>query len=44
MDFAEVGRRCFERLLYLIRDKSLEPVEPVRPELVVRASTASPRR
>jgi len=44
MDFAEVGRRCFERLLHLIRDKYLEPVAPVRPELVVRASTAPPRR
>lgn len=43
MDFAEVGRRCFERLLRLIRDQPLEPAGAVRPELVIRASTAPPR-
>jgi DNA-binding LacI/PurR family transcriptional regulator len=44
MDFAEVGRRCFERLMCLIRDAPLDPAEPVSPQLVVRASTAPPRR
>jgi DNA-binding LacI/PurR family transcriptional regulator len=44
MDFAEVGRRCVERLIELINDCTLQPQPPVPPELVVRASTAPPRR
>ncbi|MFP5071250.1 LacI family DNA-binding transcriptional regulator [Pseudonocardia nantongensis] len=44
MDFAEVGRRCVERLLGLIRDQPLQPQPSVPPELVLRASTATPRR
>jgi DNA-binding LacI/PurR family transcriptional regulator len=43
MDFAEVGRRCFERLQGLIRGQALDPAEPVRPELVTRASTGPPQ-
>ena len=43
MDFAEVGRRCVARLLRLINGQALEPVGPVVPELVIRASTARPR-
>ncbi len=43
MDFAEVGRRCVTRLLRLINGEALEPVGPVVPELVIRASTAPPR-
>jgi len=44
MDFAEVGRRCIERLLELINDHPLRPQPAVAPELVVRASTAPPPR
>jgi DNA-binding LacI/PurR family transcriptional regulator len=44
MDFAGVGRQCVDRLLRLIRGEVLEPAEPVRPELVQRASSAPPRR
>jgi DNA-binding LacI/PurR family transcriptional regulator len=43
MDFAEVGRQCVDRLLRLIHGEVLEPTEAVRPELVVRASSAAPR-
>lgn len=43
MDFAEVGRQCVDRLLRLIQGEVLEPTEAVRPELVVRASSAPPR-
>jgi DNA-binding LacI/PurR family transcriptional regulator len=43
MDFAEVGRRCVARLLRLIQGQELDPVGPVLPEVVVRASTAPPR-
>jgi DNA-binding LacI/PurR family transcriptional regulator len=42
MDFAELGRRCVERLLQLIHNRPLQPQPPVQPELVVRASTAPP--
>lgn len=43
MDFAEVGRQCVDRLLRLIQGEVLEPTKAVRPELVVRASSAPPR-
>jgi len=42
MDFVEVGRQCVDRLFRLIRKESLEPAQPVRPDLVVRASSAPP--
>src|SRR3954470_12345556 len=44
LDFAEVGRQCVDRLLRRIRGEVLEPTEAVRPHLVLRASTAPPRR
>jgi DNA-binding LacI/PurR family transcriptional regulator len=43
MDFAEVGRQCVERLLRLIHGETLEPTEAIRPELIVRSSSAPPR-
>lgn len=43
LDFAEVGRQCVDRLLRRIGGEVLEPTEAVRPELVVRASSAPPR-
>jgi DNA-binding LacI/PurR family transcriptional regulator len=42
LDFTEVGRRCVERLLELIRGVQLSPVAPVSPRLVVRSSTGAP--
>lgn len=44
LDFEEVGHRCVERLLGLIRGEELEVVPPVQPELVVRHSTVSRAR
>jgi DNA-binding LacI/PurR family transcriptional regulator len=43
LDFAEIGRRLVERLLELIHHRPLQPQPPVRPELVVRASSAAPQ-
>lgn len=42
LDFNEVGRRCVERLLELIRGIPLEPTLPVQPELVARSSCGPP--
>jgi DNA-binding LacI/PurR family transcriptional regulator len=42
LDFTEVGRRCVGRLLELVRGEAPAREPPVRPELVVRTSTASP--
>lgn len=44
LDFAEVGRRCVERLLRLIHGEHLQPTEPIQPALVVRDSTSPPHR
>jgi DNA-binding LacI/PurR family transcriptional regulator len=44
MDFAEIGRQCFNQVLRFIRDQPLEPAEPACPQLVIRDSTAPPRR
>jgi DNA-binding LacI/PurR family transcriptional regulator len=44
LDFTEVGHRCVELLLRLIKGGALDPpIPPVPPKLVVRGSTASPR-
>lgn len=40
MDFTEVGRRCVERLLAMIRGQTLAPEPAVQPHLIVRATTA----
>jgi DNA-binding LacI/PurR family transcriptional regulator len=42
LDFTEVGHRCVDRLLELIRGEAPAPKPPVQPELVVRGSTAPP--
>jgi DNA-binding LacI/PurR family transcriptional regulator len=42
-DFAEVGRRCIERLLALIDGKAAPMRNAIQPELIVRASTGPPR-
>jgi DNA-binding LacI/PurR family transcriptional regulator len=44
LDFTEVGRRCVDRLLGLIRDTPPAPSPAVQPQLVVRASAAQPCR
>jgi DNA-binding LacI/PurR family transcriptional regulator len=44
LDFAEVGRRCAQRVLGLLRGEPLEPTPAVVPELVLRASTGAPPR
>jgi DNA-binding LacI/PurR family transcriptional regulator len=44
LDFTEVGHRCVDRLLELIRGEAPAPKPPVPPRLVVRGSTASPVR
>jgi len=43
-DFAEIGRRSVAMLLAELNGKSRLGHEPIFPELVVRASTAPPRR
>ncbi|WP_143532010.1 substrate-binding domain-containing protein [Saccharothrix sp. ALI-22-I] len=44
-DFAEVGRRCVQRLLHQIRHHATEPGTTLIPtRLVMRHSTAPPRR
>ena len=42
LDFTEVGRRCVERLLEMIRGVQLSPAAPLPPQLVVRSSTGAP--
>lgn len=42
-NFEELGRRCIEALLAAIQDSPQSQARPIRPELVVRASTAPPR-
>lgn len=42
MDFAEVGRRCVDRLLRLIHGEDLVPTPALRPELLWRDSAAPP--
>jgi DNA-binding LacI/PurR family transcriptional regulator len=42
-DFAEVGRRCIERVLALIEGRSAPTKPAIQPELIVRGSTAAPR-
>ena len=42
-DFTEVGRRSVERLLRLIDGDDVDPIT-IEPTLVVRSSTAAPRR
>jgi DNA-binding LacI/PurR family transcriptional regulator len=44
LDFAEVGRRCVERLLEMIGGVQLSPAAPLAPQLVVRSSTGAPPR
>jgi DNA-binding LacI/PurR family transcriptional regulator len=41
-DFAEVGKRCIERLLALINGREVPVQTAIRPELIVRASTGPP--
>jgi DNA-binding LacI/PurR family transcriptional regulator len=42
-DFAEVGRRCIERLLALIDGHTAPMRAAIQPELIVRGTTAPPR-
>jgi DNA-binding LacI/PurR family transcriptional regulator len=42
-DFGEVGRRCIETVLAMIAGQKVPPRPPIRPELLVRDSTAAPR-
>jgi DNA-binding LacI/PurR family transcriptional regulator len=44
LDFTEVGRRCVERLLEMIRGVQLSPAPALPPQLVVRSSTGAPPR
>ena len=41
-DFEALGRRCLQRLIAQLEDAPLPPDSTVRPDLVVRASTAPP--
>jgi len=43
-DFGEVGRRCIDVLLARIAGETLPSAPAIRPELLVRASTAPPAR
>jgi DNA-binding LacI/PurR family transcriptional regulator len=43
-DFGEVGRRCIELLVARIAGETLPVAPAIRPQLLVRASTAVPRR
>jgi DNA-binding LacI/PurR family transcriptional regulator len=43
-DFAEAGRRCIERLLALIDQRSPPTYPAIQPELIIRASTGPPPR
>ena len=42
-DFAEAGRRCVERLLAVIGDRTPPGYPSIQPELAIRASTAAPK-
>ena len=42
-DFAEVGRRCIDRLMALIAGAEAASMSPIQPTLVVRSSAAPPR-
>jgi len=42
LDFAEIGHRCVERLLEMIRGVQLSPAPPLPPQLVVRSTTGVP--
>jgi DNA-binding LacI/PurR family transcriptional regulator len=42
LDFSEVGRRCVERILDLMKGTPLAPVPRLQPELIRRCSTAPP--
>ncbi|MBV9489894.1 MAG: substrate-binding domain-containing protein, partial [Verrucomicrobia bacterium] len=42
LDFAEIGRRCVERLLKMIQGMPLHPAPPLEPQLVVRSSAGPP--
>ena len=44
LDFTQVGRRCVERLLEMIRGVQLSPAPALPPQLVVRSSTGAPPR
>jgi DNA-binding LacI/PurR family transcriptional regulator len=41
-DFAEVGRRCIQTLLARISGATVEPLQAIQPELLIRDSTATP--
>ncbi|WP_375390175.1 substrate-binding domain-containing protein [uncultured Amnibacterium sp.] len=43
VDFPSLGRRMMQRVDDLLADREPEPVVPLAPELVARASTAPPR-
>ncbi|HLS04234.1 MAG TPA: LacI family DNA-binding transcriptional regulator [Actinomycetales bacterium] len=43
-NFEELGRRCIETLLAAMQNSAPPQARPIRPELVVRASTAPPRK
>lgn len=43
IDFNEVGKRCVERILDLMNGTSLTPIPRLRPELVIRSTTAGAR-
>ncbi|MFF8478912.1 substrate-binding domain-containing protein [Streptomyces sp. NPDC015414] len=40
-DFQEAGRRCVAHLLSLVEDRAAVPQEPIKPELVIRDTTAA---
>ena len=42
LDFTEIGRRCVERLLEMIRRAPLSSRPPLEPQLLVRSSTGPP--
>jgi DNA-binding LacI/PurR family transcriptional regulator len=42
LDFPEIGRRCVDRLLEMIRRTRLSHRPPLQPQLVVRSSTGPP--
>ena len=41
-DFAEVGRRCIERVMALIAGEQVATTSPIQPTLVLRSSTTAP--
>src|SRR5580704_15654509 len=42
LDFTELGRRCAEHVLAMIRGGQLSPTPPLEPRLLVRSSTGAP--